>query len=326
MKTGALVISLDFELYWGIGDHINYDNYGTYFDNTLEAIPAILSLFSKHKIHCTWATVGMLWNESWEEWLKNIPKKCPEYVNQKLSNYLLKEKITFDNVYTKHFFALDLIKSIKATQGQEIGTHTYSHYYCNEESRNLEAFNKDLKRASQIALKTMTELESLVLPRNQFIEEILDTIKANNIKSVRTNPDIWYWHLVNQNKKTSRIARLVDSYSSLFMVKSYPWHHIELRREVLLQPASRFLRPIHKNIPFLNKLRINRIKKEMTYAAKNNEVYHLWWHPHNFAIDKENAIKELLDIIMHFQKLKKDFNFTSYNMKEIFKMYKDSTE
>ena len=97
MKKGALVISLDFELYWGIGDHIEYDSYQTYFDNTLKIIPEILNLFSKYQIACTWATVGMLWNENWEEWIKNRPSILPKYKNEKLSNYNLNDKITLQN-------------------------------------------------------------------------------------------------------------------------------------------------------------------------------------------------------------------------------------
>lgn len=321
MRAGALVISLDFELYWGIGDHIDYNKYRLYFDNTIETIPAILNLFVKHNIHCTWATVGMLWNESWEEWQKNIPSKLPDYHNPILSNYRLEKKITFENVNNTHFFALNVIKSIQAARGQEIGSHTYSHYYCGEKNRSLKVFSEDLRKATEIALKTQTKLESLVLPRNQFIEEILDTMKTNNIKSVRTNPDIWYWRLINQNKKSSRIARLIDSYFSLFREKCYPWSQLNRKQGVLLQPASRFLRPINKRFFFFNKLRINRIKKEMTYAAENNEIYHLWWHPHNFALKPKLALEELEEILNHYQFLNNKFKFKSLNMREIYEEY-----
>ena len=41
-------------------------------------------------------------------------------------------------------FAPDLIRRIKETPGQEIGTHTYSHYYCLEPGQGIESFNADL--------------------------------------------------------------------------------------------------------------------------------------------------------------------------------------
>ena len=321
MKTGALVISLDLELYWGIGDHIDYNNYQTYFDNTLLVIPEILALFEEHQIECTWATVGMLWNDNWDEWKQNIPTLLPNYKNISLSNYLLDDKISFMAVDESHFFALDTIRRIQNTKGQEIGTHTYSHYYCNEENRNNMILDTDLKKAVQIASKTQTTVQSIVLPRNQFIQDTLTILKENGIKSVRTNPNAWYWDLKNQNKKKSRIARLVDSYTDLFGVKSYPWQKLKLEDEVLLQPASRFLRPVCKKMPFLNRLRINRIKREMTFAAKENEIYHLWWHPHNFAIESKLALTELKEILDHFQKLDCKYNFQSLNMGNIFEQF-----
>lgn len=53
MKKGALVISLDFELVWGVFDHIQIKNKVSYFNNTLLAIPQMLALFEKNAINVT---------------------------------------------------------------------------------------------------------------------------------------------------------------------------------------------------------------------------------------------------------------------------------
>ena len=58
----------------------------------------------------------------------------------------------------------------------------------------------------------------------------------------------------------------------------------------------------------------------MTYAAKNNLNYHLWWHPHNFGNNIEENFKNLDTIIEHQNYLKKQFNFTSLNMKNLQKL------
>src|SRR5262245_13071649 len=58
---GALVISLDFELHWGVRDKRPVD--GSYRENLLgarEAIPRMLDLFEEFGIAATWATVGFL--------------------------------------------------------------------------------------------------------------------------------------------------------------------------------------------------------------------------------------------------------------------------
>ena len=39
---------------------------------------------------------------------------------------------------------------------------------------------------------------------------------------------------------------------------------------------------------FFKKLKMKRIKAQMTYAAKNDKLFHLWWHPHNFGNDIES--------------------------------------
>ncbi len=55
----------------------------------------------------------------------------------------------------------------------------------------------------------------------------------------------------------------------------------------------------------------------MTYAAKNNQVYHLWWHPHNFGNDLENNFKSLEKIIKHYSFLNKMYGFESKNMNNL---------
>ncbi len=76
--NGFLVISLDFELLWGVFDKVDYKEKVNYFNNTRKVIPEILNLFSEYQIHCTWATVGMLFNENWTEWQKNLPSTPPK--------------------------------------------------------------------------------------------------------------------------------------------------------------------------------------------------------------------------------------------------------
>ena len=67
-RAGALVISLDFELAWGVHDSLGSD--GGYRDNLLgarEVIPRMLDLFREYEVEATWATVGLLFAASAEE-------------------------------------------------------------------------------------------------------------------------------------------------------------------------------------------------------------------------------------------------------------------
>jgi hypothetical protein len=313
MKKGTLVISLDFELVWGIFDHVQINDKISYFNNTLNAIPQMVDLFHKNSINVTWATVGMLFNENWDEWNSNIPSILPTYNNVSLNAYDYGKKHQKSNL-DKFFFAPNLIKDIKSVSGQEIATHTYSHYYCLEQGQKIEQFEADIEQAILIAKKKNVKLDSLVFPRNQFNKEYLNICSQNEIETVRTNPNDWYWDLTKPETLLSKIARSGDAYLP-FGKKSYTFDKIN-SDGVICQSASRFLRP-QNNIDFLNSARLLRIKKEIIQAAKNGEIYHLWWHPHNFGIDIVGAITTLKNILETYSYCRDEFGMQSLTMKQV---------
>ena len=140
---------------------------------------------------------------------------------------------------------------------------------------------------------------------------------VHGIETVRTNPDDWYWKDPSSESLLTKICRTGDAYNIFGERKSYPQSelvkHINLPLE---QKASRFLRP-HGSNKILNFLRLKRIKKEMTAAARNNEIYHLWWHPHNFGNHPEESLNELMEIISHYKYLQNLYGFDSVSMGEL---------
>jgi peptidoglycan/xylan/chitin deacetylase (PgdA/CDA1 family) len=256
MKRGTLVISLDFELVWGIFDHITLKDKVTYFDNTLNVIPQILELFEQNRVEVTWATVGMLFNENWEQWRHNQPELPPTYHNKKLDAYaygLAQEKAGFD----RFFFAPKLIKQLIKTPGQELATHTYSHYYCLEQGQTREQFAADLDKVIEVAQYVKTQPRSLVFPRNQWNPDYVLLCAERGITQLRSNPNTWFWNPA-QNTLAHKIARTGDAYVPLSKMS---YSEIETTPNgVTAQPASRFLRPQQKGKLF-NNLRLQRIRK-----------------------------------------------------------------
>ena len=312
---GTFVISLDFELLWGVFDVINFEKNREYFKNTRAAIPETLNLFEKFNIHATWATVGMLFNENWDEWIENVPKSTPEYSNERLNAYKFGNKIISSKT-EQLCFAPNIIKKIIQVPGQELATHTYSHYYCLEEGQSLKDFQNDLALAVEMAGKMNITLKSLVFPRNQIKQEYLQICNEHGIKTVRSNPSSWYWKNIVSNSLFTKFARTGDAYLPLGN-KSYPKSDIVGSSKLPLeQKASRFFRPVEQN-GMLRKLKLKRIKEEMTIAAKENKVYHLWWHPHNFGDRPEESLKDLKLLLEYFNMLRKRYNFQSANMAEI---------
>src|SRR5437588_7208923 len=86
-NTPALVISLDFELYWGVRDHLELNAYKENILGVRQAVPALLELFAGYGIHATWATVGFLFCRNREEILASVPDLKPHYVDGRLSPY-----------------------------------------------------------------------------------------------------------------------------------------------------------------------------------------------------------------------------------------------
>lgn len=312
-SNGALVISLDFELLWGVFDKVDWREKKEYFQNTRKLIPDILNIFEKYEISCTWATVGMLFNHDWDEWNSNIPKSLPQYEKSVLSAYTFGRSI--QNRETEAFcFAPDLIKQIKKTPRQEIGTHTYSHYYCMEAGQTSVSFEADLLKSEELAQNYGISLKSLVFPRNQYNRSYLHICKKNGIQTVRTNPNVWYWQNNQQEGLSQKIFRTGDAYIG-FNDKSYR-DIPEIYLGIIGQKSSRFLRP-NTGRDVLDQIRIKRIQREMKEAAQNNKVYHLWWHPHNFSISPDKCLEELQFILKYFQILEIKFGMKSYNMLDL---------
>ena len=57
---GVFVISLDFELYWGVRHLPLVAKYLGNLRGARAAVVALLKLFAEYEIHATWATVGFL--------------------------------------------------------------------------------------------------------------------------------------------------------------------------------------------------------------------------------------------------------------------------
>jgi peptidoglycan/xylan/chitin deacetylase (PgdA/CDA1 family) len=319
---GIFTISLDFELHWGVFDKKDRLNRTTCYQNTLKLIPELLRLFEKHKVNVTWATVGGVFAKDRSEWEKLKPATEPEYVAEKYSAYKWVDRHGLpENLYFAHF-APDAIENILQFPGQELGTHTFGHYYCLEEQKDYEAFDADLKAVKKTALKFNTKPISLVFPRNQFNDECLRICYNNGIKVIRSNPSSWFWEPIADGKPQllRKIARTGDAYVKLGGRTSYPLNSISIKKNTPIQlPASRLFRPWNSRYRLSNKLSLQRILNELKSAAIHEECYHLWWHPENFGDHPEENLNNLKVILKEYENCRTKYGMTSWNMGEFAK-------
>ncbi len=317
-KQGIFTVSLDFELYWGMRDVVSEEGYRSHLEGTPEAVEQMLALFTEYGIHATWATVGFLFFDDASELKAHLPEKLPEYEHKQydLYDYLLQQ----ETLHVPYHFAPDLIARIVDTPYQELATHTFSHYYCLESGQDAESFRADISQARKIArAKTGTVITSLVFPRNQKNETYLPILAENGINVYRGNEKHWIYDESNweERKLLRRALKLVDSYFNISGDHTVPLHELQCRDGVVDIPASRFLRPYSKKLAFLDFMKLHRIKKSMTRAAQKGEIYHLWWHPHNFGADVTRNIAFLEKILQHHALLHERYNMQSLHMREI---------
>ncbi len=320
--NSIFTISLDFELHWGgFEKWVLNDSKKQYFDNTRELIPQLLDLFVQHGVHVSWATVGLLMHRNRESLAKNLPSLKPTYTQQNLSAYhfMQSEGIGESELSDPYHFAHTLIEKVVNCAGQELASHSFAHYYCNEAGQQLEQFDADCKAVQKAASQYGETLRSLVFPRNQFNPDYLKVCHENGIDIVRSNPVDWWWQIDSalNESKWKRLNRGLDAYYNVGGKTSYTENAIKEVNGVYLLPASRLLRPFNPRELFLNRKKISRIKKEMTIAAQNNEFYHLWWHPHNFGSYPDQSMKGLKMILEHYHKLQAEYGMQSLNMSEI---------
>ena len=305
LHNGVFCVSLDFELHWGVFNKKDADSCRSYFLQARKSVESLLNYFAKNGIHCTWATVGALAAPNRQELSKIFEKIAPQYEDGSLRPQLV--KVGANEEEDPCHFAASLIAQI-------------SHFYALEPGSQLGAFERDLGMASTALSAFGQEIKSLVFPGNQYSEQHLALCSRVGIKIVRTNPCVWFWKTEAESSESvfKKVVRTLDHYFPLGKSTSFPAHQISKQGESpYLLPASRFFRPSSALDTLLPGFKIKRIKKEMTRAAQNAEVYHLWWHPHNFSVNPQVAFCELRELIEHFSELRKKYHFQSMNMGEL---------
>ena len=312
------IISLDFELHWGVRDVKTVAQYRENLLGVRRVVPALLATFAEYGIHATWATVSFVFFGSRIELLASLPDLRPNYDDPRLSPYLDMQALGNDEGDDPFHFGRRLVDQIRSNPGQEIATHTFSHYYCLEPRQSFAAFGADLQAAFAAAANLGITLNSIVFPRNQYDIGHLEVCRRMGLKAFRGNQNSWIYRprAATQETRWLRAARLVDSYGGLSSHNCYSLADAE-REPLFNLPASRFLRPYVPHMPVLQALQERRILADMTYASERGFVYHLWWHPHNFGAHLEQNMGLLRRILDYFRIMRERYGMESRNMAEL---------
>jgi hypothetical protein len=304
---------LDFELHWGVRDHRTIADYRENLLGVRQVVPALLSLFSEYGIRATWAIVGFLFFDGIDDLLTALPTERPNYINKKLDPYAALSKIGKSETEDPFHFAPTLIRMIQAIPSHEIATHTFSHYYATAPGPSLESFRSDTRAAISAGRRFGIEIKSIVFPRNQISIPHIRICAEEGLTTYRGLESDRF--LAAGSGTVDRVKRFADSYVNL----AGPCCGVPKdvgNMGIISVPQSRFLRPCDPRLRLLDGLRQHRICSSMAFAAQNQLLFHLWWHPHNFGTNTDLNIGFLRAILEHFKRLERKFEFRSATMAE----------
>jgi peptidoglycan/xylan/chitin deacetylase (PgdA/CDA1 family) len=315
---GALVISLDFEIHWGVRH--NPDDAGTYRRRLLaerQAIPRLLDAFAEYGVAATWATVGFLFAASRRELEEFSPAVVPRYEDTRLFPYT--ENIGDGEGDDPLHYAPSLIRMIRERARQEIGTHTYSHYFCLERGQTRETFRADLRSAKAIAAKYGVSLRSIVFPRNQFNPDYNDILKEEGIVALRGSESAWMYkpEITRDDGRLKRVTRALDAYCNLSGANLVGWDRVRMPDGMCNIPSSRFLRHWRRGLRRFEPLRLARITAGIRRAAASRQIFHLWAHPHNFGADMDENFAFLRQVLEVFKECRDRQGLRSLSMGEV---------
>jgi peptidoglycan/xylan/chitin deacetylase (PgdA/CDA1 family) len=315
---GALVLSLDFELAWGLRDQMTGDSqFRERLMGARRVVPRLLELFEEFEVSATWATVGFLFARSREELLRFAPADRPAYENDRLSPYqeVLGESEEDDPIH----YAASLVRAIQQTPRQELATHTFSHYYCSEPGQSRETFRADIASACAIAATYGVQLRSIVFPRNQHNRAYDDVLLDLGFRTFRGNPLSPSWDFSDfkgSRRGWKRLGRFSDVYFGRGTSKTVDWTDMREPSGLSNVRASGMLRPFSPALQHLETLRLERIRRSFHAAARHGRIVHLWWHPHNFGFHQEENLTFLRRVLVEFSKFREQYDMRSLSMDE----------
>src|ERR1700730_17118355 len=290
---GAFVISLDFELHWGVRDHERPNGpYGPNLLGARKAIPRLLEMFERFGIPATWAIVGFLFARSREERRKFEPALRPRYHDRSLDAYA--EPIGNGEDDDPLHFAPSLIDQIQRCPQQEIATHTFSHHYCREPGQTVESFRADLNSAIAIAAERGIQFRSIIFPRNQVNPEYTQAVLDAGITCYRGSEQGGMNRGITRRERTLglRVGRVAAT-------------------------------DIDLSLKRMEEKRLKRMTDQFRLAALEDAIFHIWFHPHNFGVNLEQNLGVLERILQEFAFAREHYGMRSLSMDAVARMVRE---
>lgn len=311
----SFTISFDLELYWGIRDVLPLSQARAHLVRTRATIPQILSLLDGYGVNATWATVGFLLAETKQELLEFIPESLPRYFEKLLDPYHDIEHLGENEEEDPCHFGASLVDAIRRTDGQEISSHTFSHYFCLEKGQTSHTFECDLSANCRLAERRGLRLRTIAFPRNQHNPNYDRILSSHGLTAYRSS---------SHGLLSYQLGSIEPFYKRATRVLSESLPLIGSRTSVsdigLVEFSSnRFLRlpSSGKASHILSAAMMPHVLAEMSIAAIKGYRYHLWCHPHNFGRSPQSSLSTFRFILDHWRTLNQCYGMRSLSMFQV---------
>jgi hypothetical protein len=178
-------------------------------------------------------------------------------------------------------------------------------------------FKADLESAKRIAENSGYRLRSYVFPRNQVRSAYLPLLAEagfctyRGVEPAASKAPVPFRE---QQRPWRRALRLMDAYWSVNGPQTLEWPQ---GGEPVRVDASRYLRPFQPALRTLEGRRLKRIANAMKEAAREKRIFHLWWHPEDFADQPEQNVEFLHRVLHTFSECRRECGMLSLSMGEV---------
>jgi peptidoglycan/xylan/chitin deacetylase (PgdA/CDA1 family) len=284
LERGVFTLSIDFELLWGTVDKHGPERFRAACElERKEIIDRLLRLFEEFEIPATWCIVGHLFLSQCQS---ENGHKHPEIVRPTHA-WNQQDWFAHDPCDSEHdghlFLGRSLVEKIRACRvPQEIGCHTFSHVIFGDAGCSRATAESELTECVRLAREMGIALRSFAFPRDRIGH--LDVLSEYGFACYRGREPHWY-----EKRKLPEPLRRLASLGGVLMAAEPPLVLPEWQAAGIWNiPGSMIYFPNHgfrRYIPMA--LRVKRAIKGLHAAARQQKIFHLWFHPTNLADDMD---------------------------------------
>jgi peptidoglycan/xylan/chitin deacetylase (PgdA/CDA1 family) len=308
-KRGIFTISIDLELAWGICDRPLGPHEIAALEREREIMRRLLALFEEYDIRATWAVVGhLLLSEAPWDGEKAHPDFPRPVLQDETRDWFFQLSNTPDD---PAWFGRDLVEKLKnAEPAQDIGSHSFCHLPYDETRTSRAAIEADVETARNIHANEGLPFETFIFPRNCVgYKEVL---ARAGIRVYRGRTPRWY----------HRFPRTVNRMLNLLtFALGIPPKPVKARIDELglvNVPDSMLFLGRDGIRRFISSRSLRRMAtKGLDRAVQQGKIFHLWFHPSNFAHQMDEQFALLENILAYASRLRDQQKLATVPMSEI---------